>query len=185
MSIETLCKPILIRVSLCLEGRQGIFLLIFFFYLRYSKLICKFRHEFFINLWFQQKSNLQPSALFLKNLRSAAGKFTHSAICDSTYAPIPYSEPYQYGAFCSEPCVTLAYLETCHNLRYIQNNVKHLYRNIYNTVKNLSWNTLFETFYNPDMLRTLVYSQFWYILKSQRILSPSKPCVTIANLNNQ
>ena len=108
-------------------------------------------------------------------------------ICDSTYTLIPYPEPYQYEVFCSEPCVTLAYLETCHiqNLRNIQNHVKHLYRNIYNTVKHLSWNTLFETFYNPDMLRTLVYLQFWYILKSQRIQSPSKPCVTIANLNAQ
>ena len=37
------------------------------------------------------------------------------------------------GAFCSEPCVTLAYLEPCHNqnLRNIRDPVKHLWCSIF------------------------------------------------------
>ena len=66
----------------------------FFFFLRgIVKLICEFRHTFFINLRLQQKLNLRPSALFHKNLRSAAGKFAHSAVCGNTYAPLPPPSP--------------------------------------------------------------------------------------------
>ena len=37
------------------------------------------------------------------------------------------------GAFCSEPCVTLAYLESCYigNLRNVRNPVKHLWCSIF------------------------------------------------------
>ena len=74
-------KPI-IKVSLCLEGR-------FSFFCDIVKLICELQHKIFINLRFRQISNLQPSALFYKNLHSAACKFTHSVDCGSTYAPLP------------------------------------------------------------------------------------------------
>ena len=68
-----------------------------------------------------------------------------------------------YGEFYSEPCVTLAYLKpwSIQNPRYICN-----------TVKYLSWNILFKTLCNPDIFRNLVYSQFWFILKSKHIQNP-------------
>ena len=47
-------------------------------------------------------------------------------------------------------------------------------RNIQNTTKHLSRNILFQTLYNPDIFRTLVYSEFWYILKSKHIQNPAK-----------
>ena len=65
--------------------------------------------------------------------------------------------------FYSQPCVTPAYLEPCHiqNPRHIQNTAKHLSRNI-----------LFKTLCNPDIFKTLVYSELWYILKSNHIQNP-------------
>ena len=65
-----------------------------------------------------------------------------------------------YGEFYLEPYVTLAYLKPWH----IQNPSY-----IHNTVKHLSPNILFKTLCNPDIFRTLVYSQLWYILKSKHI----------------
>ena len=55
-----------------------------------------------------------------------------------------------YGQFYSEPCVTLSYLKPWHfqNPGHIRNIVKHLL-----------WNILFKTLCNPDIFRTLVYSQ--------------------------
>ena len=67
-------------------------------------------------------------------------------------------------------------------------------RHIHNTVKHLLWNILLnKTLCNPDIFRTLVYSQLWYILKSKHIQSPAEylkwsilePCVNIAYLNAQ
>ena len=75
LSIKTLFKLFLVRVSLCFEPFCGI-----------VKLICEFRHKFFINLRLRQKNNLRPSALFLRNLRSVAGKLTHSGACGNTYS---------------------------------------------------------------------------------------------------
>ena len=95
LSIKTLSKLALIGVSLCLEGllRIRIFLLLlllwfFSFFCGIVKLICELRHNFFINLLLQQINNLWPSALFLRNLHPAAGKFTHSAVCGTTYTPL-------------------------------------------------------------------------------------------------
>ena len=45
------------------------------------------KHKLFINLRLRQINSLRSSALFLKSLRSAAGKFTHSAACGTTYVP--------------------------------------------------------------------------------------------------
>ena len=70
-----------------------------------------------------------------------------------------------YGEFCTESCVTLAYLKPWH----IQNP-----RHIHNTIKHLSWNILFKTFYNPDIFRTLLYSPLWYILKNKHIHIPAE-----------
>ena len=50
--------------------------------------LCLNGHTFFINLGLRQILNLQPSALFYKNLRPVAGKFAHSAVCGNTYAPL-------------------------------------------------------------------------------------------------
>ena len=86
MSIKTLYRLTLISVRLCFEGIQGIFFFLFFFFYGKVKLICKLRHKFFINLRLWQVNNLRSSALFLRDLRYAAGRFTHSAICGSTIA---------------------------------------------------------------------------------------------------
>ena len=86
MSIKTLYRLTLIRVSLCFEGLQGIFFFLFFFFYGKVKLICKLRHKFFINLRLWQVNNLRSSALFLRDLRYVAGRFTHSAICGNTIA---------------------------------------------------------------------------------------------------
>ena len=89
-SIKTLFKITLIRVSLCFEGVQGIYnFLFFYFFCGILKLICESRHKFFINLRLRRINNLRPSALFLRNLRSAVGKFTYSAACGNAYAPPP------------------------------------------------------------------------------------------------
>ena len=48
--------------------------LLFYFFCGIVKLICELRHAFFINLRLQQILNIRSSALFCKNLRSAAGK---------------------------------------------------------------------------------------------------------------
>ena len=87
LSIKTLLKLAFIGVSLCLEGRQKI--IFFSLFCGIVKLIFKRRHKFFINLRLQQINNLRPAPLFLRNLRSAAGKFTHSAVCGNTYTPPP------------------------------------------------------------------------------------------------
>ena len=103
LSIKTLFKFTLIRVSLCFEGLQGIFIFYFFyFFCGIIKLICEFRHKFFINLRLRHISNLRPLALFLRNLRSAADKFNHSATCGNTYAPpthptVSPSPPFLYS----------------------------------------------------------------------------------------
>ena len=76
------------KVSLCFEGSFLFFFLSFFSY-GIVELICEHRHTFFISLRLRQKLNLRPSALFHKNLRSAAGKFAHSAVCGNTHAPPP------------------------------------------------------------------------------------------------
>ena len=70
-----------------------------------------------------------------------------------------------YEELYSESCVTLAYLKNRHiqNPRHISHTVKHLLRNI-----------LFKKLYNPDIFRTLVYSQLWYLLKPKRIQNPVK-----------
>ena len=62
------------------------------------------------------------------------------------------------GAFCSEPCVTLTYLEPWHiqNLRNIENSVKHLW-----------WNVLsFRTLCNYNIFRLLIHSKPWHIQNS-------------------
>ena len=65
------------------------FFFFFYFFCDIVKLICELRHKFFIKLWLRKINGLRPSALFLRNLRSAAGKFIHSAVCGNTYAPAP------------------------------------------------------------------------------------------------
>ena len=69
------------------------------------------------------------------------------------------------GKFYSQPYVTLAYLEPWHNQnpRHIQNTAKHLTRNI-----------LFKTLCNADIFNTRVYSEVWYILKSNPIRNPAE-----------
>ena len=63
--------------------------LLFYFFCGIVKLICELRHAFFINLRLQQILNIRSSALFCKNLRSAAGKFAHCNVCGKAYAPTP------------------------------------------------------------------------------------------------
>ena len=58
----------------------------FYIFCGIVKLICELRHTFFINLRLWQILILRPSALFLKNLPSAVGKFAYSAVCGNTYA---------------------------------------------------------------------------------------------------
>ena len=58
----------------------------FYFFCGVVKLICKLCHTFFTNLRPRQILILRPSALFKKNLRSAARKFADSAVCGNTYA---------------------------------------------------------------------------------------------------
>ena len=63
---------------------------IFFFLSLFSgivKLSCELRHKFLFNLWLWQTNNLRPLALLLRNLCSAAGRYSHSAVCGNTYAP--------------------------------------------------------------------------------------------------
>ena len=62
-------------------------------------------------------------------------------------------------------CVTLAYLEQWH----IQT-PKHNQ----NTGKHVSLNILLKTLCNPEMFRTLVYSELWYILKSANLCCQEK-----------
>ena len=88
-------------VIFCLEGRSGTF---FSFFCSKIKWICELWHTFFINLRLQQVWNLQPSALFYKNLRSRTGRFTYSAICGNTYAPPPPHAPIYCWSFITLPC---------------------------------------------------------------------------------
>ena len=60
---------------------------LFYFFCGIGKLICELWHTVFINLRFRQILILRSSALFKKNLRSAASKFTYSPVCGNTYAP--------------------------------------------------------------------------------------------------
>ena len=60
------------------------------------KVICELRHTFLINLRLRQINNLRPTTLFLRKLRSAAGKFTHSAVCRNTYASPPCRDEVSY-----------------------------------------------------------------------------------------
>ena len=60
----------------------------FSFFCNIVKLIREFGYTFFINIRLYQILNLQPLALFHKNLRSASGKFSHSAVWGNTYAPV-------------------------------------------------------------------------------------------------
>ena len=67
---------------------RNIFFLFFSFFYGIVNLICEFRYKFFINLQLQQINNLRLLALFLRNLRSVAGKFTYSVVvCGNTYIP--------------------------------------------------------------------------------------------------
>ena len=63
--------------------------LFLFFFCGTVKLICKLRHTLFKNLLLRQIPILGPSGLFLKNLRSATGKFAYSVVCGNTYATLP------------------------------------------------------------------------------------------------
>ena len=75
-----------IRSTYTWKGVKETFLTISFFCVM-VRLIWGLRHKFFISLRFRQILNLRPSADFYKNLRSAADKFVHSAVCSSAYAP--------------------------------------------------------------------------------------------------
>ena len=89
LPIKTIFKRTLIRVSLCFEGLQRMFLFHFsYFFCGIIKLTCEFRHKTFINLRLWHMSYLRPLELFLRNLRFAANKFNNSAACGNTYAPI-------------------------------------------------------------------------------------------------
>ena len=56
-----------------------------YFFCGIVKLICELRHTFFINLRLWEMIILRLSALFQKNLRSAARKFAYSVVCGNTY----------------------------------------------------------------------------------------------------
>ena len=63
------------------------FLVFASFFCGIVKLICELRHTFFYKSTARAKiKSAEPSALFYKNLRSAAGKFAHSAVSGNTYA---------------------------------------------------------------------------------------------------
>ena len=91
LHIKTLFRLTLIRLSLCLEELIGIFFFFFSYFCFIVKLICELRHKFFFNLQLWQINYLRPLALFLRNLRSAADKFTQSAVCGKTYTPHPFT----------------------------------------------------------------------------------------------
>ena len=100
----------------------------FFFFCGLVKLICKLRHTFFINLRLRQKLNLWPSALFHKNLRSAAGKLAHSAVCGKAYAPLPLKQLAILKNTSEQLLLTLLLnskklLTSCEQLSYYQFNV--------------------------------------------------------------
>ena len=82
LHIKTLFRLTLIRLSLCLEELIGIFFFFFSYFCFIVKLICELQ-------W--QINYLRPLALFLRNLRSAADKFTQSAVCGKTYTPHPFT----------------------------------------------------------------------------------------------
>ena len=89
LPIKTIFKRTLIRVSLCFEGLQRMFLFHFsYFFCGIIKLTGEFRHKTFINLRLWHMSYLRPLELFLRNLRFTANKFNNSAACGNTYAPI-------------------------------------------------------------------------------------------------
>ena len=73
------------KVSLCLEGLKKTF---FFFFLRQNKVNLRTSTYVFHKSTASANINLQPSVLFYKNLRSAAGKFAYSAVSSNTYAPL-------------------------------------------------------------------------------------------------
>ena len=69
---------------------KKLFWFFFNFFCSIAKLICKLRHTIFINLRLRQIWILRPSALFKKNLRSAARKFAYSAVWGNTTPPPPH-----------------------------------------------------------------------------------------------
>ena len=74
-------------MSDCLWKYLKKFFYLLFFFCGNVKLICELRHKLFINLQLRKINHLRPSAQLLRNLRSTAGKFTHSVVCGSTYVP--------------------------------------------------------------------------------------------------
>ena len=91
------------------------------------------------------------------------------------------------GLFSSEPCVTQAYSEPCQT-SMMENFIHKLICNlstfrtwhiqtpnhIQNTGKHVSLNILLKNLCNPEMIRTLVYSELWYILKSAYLCCQEK-----------
>ena len=69
LSIKTIFKLSLIRVSLCFAGLEGIFLFYFsYFFCGIIKLICEFRHKTFMNLRLRHMAGFRPLELPLRNL---------------------------------------------------------------------------------------------------------------------
>ena len=64
------------------------------FFLRHSKVNIQTSTYIFYKSTAPTNINSAAFGIFLKNLRSSAGKFAYSPVCGNTYAPL-YSEPFR------------------------------------------------------------------------------------------
>ena len=85
----------------------------FYFFCGIVKLICELRHTFFRNLLLRQILILKSSALFKKNLRSAASKFAYSVVWRSTYAPPPFLIDLDIWSCSVKKCTWKFTLDSC------------------------------------------------------------------------
>ena len=79
LSIQSFSRLMLMKESLGMQEVKKRFLEFFFsFFCGMVKLICELRHQCFINLQLPRILNLQPSALFYKNLAETSYSHGHS-----------------------------------------------------------------------------------------------------------
>ena len=83
---------------------------------------------------------MRPSALFYKNLRSATGKFAHSAVCGNTYAPLSKAST-SYNS--SDASTSLSAKKIKFNVRNrdVSDNESHFDSNEANICKNIQDNS--------------------------------------------
>ena len=112
------------------------------FLLRHSKVNLRTSTYIFINL--RLLLILQPSVLFLKNLHSAARKFTYSAVCGNTYTlpstppPTPSSRPHNGSNYYDHFIVNDLAGEFEKELKWLGENTEVLY-NLYSSNRKRSY----------------------------------------------